>query len=48
MGKRKLGKTAYADNDVPVKVILGDAQTAVAALKQIIKQIELGGKDVPF
>lgn len=44
---RQTGRDKHADKDTPVKVVLGDAQTAVAALKQIIKQIE-GGADVPF
>lgn len=47
-GKMRIGKNKYADKDWPVKVTLGDQKTAVAVLKQIINQIELGGEDVPF
>ena len=42
-GKKRIGKTSYSDKDAPFKVVLGDAKTAVAVLKQIIKQIEERG-----
>jgi hypothetical protein len=42
--KYRVGKDKYADKDWPVKVSLGDRETAVRALKEIIAQVE----DVPF
>lgn len=44
--KYRKGKDAYQDKDWPVKVSLGDKESAIAILKTLL--IELGADDVPF
>ena len=42
-GKRQMGKDQYSEKATPIKVDLGDAQTATGALLSALKQIT--GKD---
>lgn len=51
-GKQRIGKDSYSDKDRPVKVILGDRKSAIAALQMVLA--ELGAPapaqddDIPF
>lgn len=45
--KYRKGKDAYQEKDWPVKVSLGDKETALKALRDIYAVIE-PGQDVPF
>ena len=38
-GKRKIGKSDYAEKDSPIKIVLGDRKTAVAVLQLLLKQV---------
>ena len=54
-GKVRIGRDSYSDKDRPVKVILGDKATALAALAEIIAALKspdaagpIPDEDVPF
>lgn len=50
-GKQKIGKDKYSDKDRPVKVILGDKNTATGVLVAILKAItdkDYAPQEAPF
>ena len=54
-GKVRIGRDSYSDKDRPVKVILGDREAALNALKTIIEALKspddagpIPDEDVPF
>jgi hypothetical protein len=40
-GKQKISKTEYSDKDRPVKVVLGNKETAVKALTELLNAISI-------
>lgn len=45
--KKQMGRDKYADKASPIKVFLGDRETAIKALKDILEAIG-GAQEVPF
>jgi hypothetical protein len=47
-GKMKVSKTDYADKDRPVKVVLGNKETAAQVLRELLTAIGQPDGDCPF
>lgn len=45
--RKQVGKDKLAEKATPIKVYLGEKETAIAALQQLIQEIQ-GTDDIPF